>query len=176
MQRPGTTLPILLLVVGLAAGCGGGNGSPDRDATDIHAEDVGTDGISDPAPEPDAAADPTLDPEPDPEPEAPADVPAEWPTDLPSDWPVETSSACAAAGGFCTEYHWDMCPVGYEPTAPDQVLGCSGKCCIMAPYSTCTAAPRGKCIVAESCSGCWSDGPSGLTCESGRICCEWTCE
>ena len=168
---------LLTLVTILALGCGGG-GKSDPDATDTAGEDPGTDTTVDTSPdtEPDPEPDTTPDVAPDTPADVPADVPADWPTDLPADWPHETSTACEAAGGFCMPDMWDMCPPGYEPTAPDTDLDCSGHCCIVAPYSPCSAAAYANCIVADSCTGCWGDPSPAYDCESGRICCTWYCE
>jgi hypothetical protein len=125
---------------------------------------------------PDTEPDPEPDTSPDVEPDAPADVPTDWPTDIPTDWPHETSTACEAAGGFCMPDMWDMCPPGFEPTAPDDVMDCGGRCCIVAVYSECSAMAGMNCIGAEACEGCWGDPDGTFACEEGRTCCVWYCE
>ncbi len=165
------TIPI---VAALAIGCGGGGSSRNDGATDVQQEDVAADQATDPADDP--AADAVPDGSPDAGPDPSDDPPEEWPTDLPADWPVETSSACDDAGGFCTAERWDMCPPGYEPTAPDMIRGCGGMCCVPAPFSTCSETPIANCIVGESCTGCWGDPDGMFACEEGRICCSYYCE
>lgn len=171
-------------VVALAS-CGSKNNNGDEDATDVVEEDTSGDGTTDapdgqPDVEPEPAPDIEEDAEPDAEEDSPLDVPEDWPTDIPADWETDTSSACAAAGGFCTAVRWEICPAGYEPIDPDPHRGCGGEgipgwCCVVAPYSTCSASGRGNCVPGTSCTGCW--GPvSGLTCESGRVCCEDICD
>jgi hypothetical protein len=165
----------------VASGCGGKGGGGDEDASDTTQPDTATDTGTDTgldAPDDTGPADAVTDTDEDTAPaDAPDDVPGDWPTDVPADWPLETSSECEAAGGFCTAYHWDVCPPGYEPAAPDEVLGCGGRCCLVAPYSTCSAASDLNCIAAESCTGCWSNPSSGsYTCEEGRVCCAYVCE
>ena len=163
------TVAVLLL------GCGGGGGSSDDDATDVQQEDMTTEHATDPAddPEPDPEPDAGDDAEPDTVDDPPDDVPV---TDPPEDWEVDTSSACADAGGFCTAMRWDMCPPGYEPTAPDMILDCGGHCCVAAPDSTCTASTSTNCLAAEACPSCWEDRSDLYACEEGRICCQYTCE
>lgn len=192
------------IVAGLVlAGCGKKKSSENEDATDVVEEDTAIDETADPTPdaEPDASPDPSPDVEEDTAPDAEEDAgedagedaeedveedasmdpPDDWPTDIPADWPGDTSSACAAAGGFCTAYRWEICPIGYEPIDPSPHRGCGGGgsiagwCCVVAPYSTCSAFSGGNCVVGTSCTGCW--GPvSGYTCEPGRVCCEDICD
>jgi hypothetical protein len=176
MKRKG--LVVLGALVIAFPGCGGGGGGGGQDAADTAGGDTAGDQVTDTSPDaqPDSTPDTEPDVAPDAEPDPVEDPPEDWPTDLPADWPTETSSSCAAAGGFCTEYDWDMCPPGYEPTAPNTDLDCSGHCCIVAPYSPCSAATYANCIMAESCTGCWGDPSPAYDCESGRICCTWYCE
>jgi hypothetical protein len=191
---------VVACMAGLVLGaCSKKKSSGDEDATDVVEEDVIVDGTIEPTPDPtpdptpeptpdpeedttpDAEEDPEEDTEEDVEEDASMDPPDDWPTDLPGDWPVDTSSACSEAGGFCTAVRWEICPVGYEPIDPSPHRGCGGSsgiagwCCVVAPYSTCSAYSGGNCVAGTSCTGCW--GPvSGYTCESGRVCCEDICD
>jgi hypothetical protein len=192
----GTIAAVCMLGLALA-GCG--SKSKNEDASDVAEEDTPGDGTGDAAPDgqpdvepepapdveedatPDAEEDPEEDSEEDVEEDTSEDPPDDWPTDLPADWGVDTSSACAAAGGFCTAVRWEICPPGYEPIDPSPHRGCGGSggiagwCCVVAPYSTCSAFSGGNCVPGTSCTGCW--GPvSGYTCESGRVCCEDICD
>ncbi len=169
------------------AGCGSKKKTEDADAADVAEEDTAIDETVDVVPDaepdavPDAEEDATPDAEEDAETDGPLDPPEDWPTDNPADWSVETSTACEAVGGFCTAVRWEICPVGYEPIDPDPHRGCGGGggvagwCCVVAPYSTCSAYAGGNCIPGTSCTGCWGD-VSGYTCESGRVCCEDICD
>jgi hypothetical protein len=163
-----------IMIAAFLLGCGGGGGSNDDGSTDVTQEDTAAEHATDPAddPAPDAEPDATTDAEPDPS-DDPAD---EGPTDPPDDWTVDTSSSCAAAGGFCTAERWDMCPPGYEPTTPDLVLDCGGMCCVTAPHSPCSESPDANCVGGESCPSCWEDRSDAFACEEGRICCQYTCE
>jgi len=172
-------------------GCGSKKKTTDADATDVAEEDGVVDGTIEPTPDP--VPEPTPDLEEDTTPDAEEDLeqdveedtsmdpPEDWPTDLPADWPVDTSSACASAGGFCTAYRWEICPSGYEPIDPSPHRGCGGGsgadgwCCVVAPYSTCSAYSGGNCVAGTSCTGCWGT-VSGYTCEEGRVCCEDICD
>ena len=119
------------------------------------------------------------DVEPDTTPDMPMDPPEDWPTDLPEDWSAETSSACSAAGGFCSGARWVYCPIGYEHIAPgDPHRSCDmdGWCCVPAPYSPCTASGSATCVAGTACTGCWADDPAGLECEAGRVCCIDICD
>jgi len=83
----------------------------------------------------------------------------------------EVSPRCASAGGFCTAQRWEMCPRGYEPSAPDMHLGCEpGWCCVDAPPSSCSDDSDGNCVLGDNCTGCWGSLP-GYSCEVGRVCC-----
>jgi hypothetical protein len=181
------------------AGCSKKKNVGDEDATDTTGGDPSADGTldaipdgqPDPTPEPtpevvedgtpDAEEDGEEDVEEDVEEDASMDPPDDWPTDLPGDWPVEASHACASAGGFCTAYRWEICPPGYEPIDPSPHRGCGsgggadGWCCVVAPYSTCSAYAGANCVVGTACTGCWG-AVSGYTCESGRVCCEDICD
>jgi len=174
---------VIAITILAFAGCGGGGKGGDHDANDLPEVDTSTDQTTDQQPdtEPDTEPDVAPDTEPDSTADVPMDTPADWPTDIPADWPVETSAECASAGGFCTEVRWEICPAGYEPIDPDPHRDCPGEgegvigwCCVVAPYSTCTASGAGNCVVGTTCTSCW--GPvTGYTCESGRVCCRDIC-
>jgi hypothetical protein len=97
----------------------------------------------------------------------------------PPDTGTPLTDKCAAAGGVaCTPARWMLCPAGYEPIGgADGHLGCGpmgGWCCVVAPPSTCSSSGKGNCVPG-ACTGCWSL-VAGLTCESGRSCCQDMCD
>jgi hypothetical protein len=95
---------------------------------------------------------------------------------------VALSAQCKQAGGVqCLAFRFEVCPAGLEPVASTpQNLGCGtgALCCQTAPSSSCSDSGLGNCL-AGGCSdaGCWVPlaPDTGLTCESGRTCCQYAC-
>jgi hypothetical protein len=124
----------------------------------------------------------------------PGDIPADRPGDAPADVPVDTAAdvradappdtpadappaTCVAAGGTCTMWRWNLCPVGTEPIDPDPHRDCGGGwCCVAAPASSCSMHEGSNCVAGATCTGCWHAEGTGLTCETGRVCCVDICD
>jgi hypothetical protein len=101
--------------------------------------------------------------------------------DSDADGAETTPPACAAAGGFCSEARWILCPVHFEPVGGDGHLDCGsggadGWCCVPAPPSECSDRGAGNCVPGTTCTGCWAPAPGTPACEAGRVCCIDVCD
>jgi hypothetical protein len=107
------------------------------------------------------------------------DAPLETPRDDGAiDLPGSETSACTAAGGFCSPSRWQICPAYREPIGQgDGHLDCrnNGWCCVPAPSSPCSDQGAGNCVVGDACTGCWHAAPNTPACETGRVCCVDNC-
>lgn len=136
-----------------------------------HDCDAGTDADADvPDVPPDVEPDVLPDVEPDVVlPDVPGDVPGDG-----GRYP-----RCESRGGTCTEFRWEICPIGTEPAATEGHEDCpaGGWCCVPAPDSSCSSSGYTNCVEGERCTGCWGDpGVTGLFCEAGRVCCFDICD
>ncbi len=83
---------------------------------------------------------------------------------------------CGEVAGICTADLDTICPVGTRPYGDDESLDCPGHCCVTDPSSTCNSNDETNCSMADECVGCWAPAQdTALSCDSGRLCCEWTC-
>ncbi len=102
---------------------------------------------------------------------------------MPGPWCEAPATNCDEVGGVCTGTRWEMCPPGTEPYDDpfgEPELGCGmmgdGYCCVKAPPSSCSEQEGVMCLSGDTCEGCFSEPfDNSLTCQPGRVCCQYIC-